>query len=105
MTEPLSRSIEIDERTLISRGDGLMVAPVGDETVMMEIASGRYFGLDDIGSEIWRRLEAPCTFGALVDGLTADYDADRTVIANDVRNLLSEMAAHNVVTLAQGARP
>jgi hypothetical protein len=50
-------------------------------------------------------LEAPCTFGALVDGLTADYDADRTVIANDVRNLLSEMAAHNVVTLAQGARP
>jgi hypothetical protein len=89
----------IDSQTLISRSTGLLVAPVHDETVMMAIESGNYYGLDDIGSEIWRRLESPSTFAALVDGLAADYDADRAVIAEDVRKLLAVMAEHHVVTL------
>jgi hypothetical protein len=92
-------SAPIDSQTLISRSAGLLVAPVNDETVMMDIESGHYYGLDDIGSEIWRRLESPSTFAALVDGLAADYDADRAVIAEDVRKLLAIMAQHHVVTL------
>ena len=89
----------IGDQTLISRSTGLLVAPVHDETVMMDIESGHYYGLDDIGSEIWRRLEAPRTFGELVDSLAADYEADRAVIAEDVRRLLSQMAEHKVVSL------
>jgi len=99
MPQMSSPNVPIDDQTLISRSTGLMVAPVRDETVMMEIKSGRYYGLDDIGSEIWRRLESPCKFGELVGGLAADFDADRAVIAEDVRELLSIMAEHNVVTL------
>jgi hypothetical protein len=64
---------------------------------MMDARSGRYVGLDDIGSVIWQRLETPCTFGQLVDGLVADYEAERAVIAADVRALLADMAAHGVV--------
>jgi hypothetical protein len=89
----------IGEDTLISRSNALLTAPVHDEIVMMSIESGRYYGLDDIGSDIWRRLETPCKFGELVDGLAADYDADRALIADDVRKLLSQMAAKDVVRL------
>jgi Coenzyme PQQ synthesis protein D (PqqD) len=100
MSNTPSPSFPLDERTLITRSTELIIAPVHDETVMMDIQSGHYYGLDDIGSEIWRRLEAPRTFGDLVDSLVADYDADRSVIAEDVRTLLSVMVEHNVVTLA-----
>jgi Coenzyme PQQ synthesis protein D (PqqD) len=93
-------SLTIGEQTLVSRSTGLLVAAVRDETVMMHIESGHYYGLDDIGSEIWRRLEAPRRFGELVDGLVADFDADRTVIAEDVRRLLAIMAEHKVVSLS-----
>lgn len=89
----------IGENTLIARSSGLLAAAVREETVMMDIENGRYYGLDDIGSEIWRRLESPCTFGALVDGLVIDFDAERAVIAEDVRKLLAIMAEHEVVTL------
>lgn len=96
----MPEQMPIDEQTLITRNMALMTAPVHNETVMMDIDSGHYYGLDDIGSEIWRLLEVPCTFGALVDSLAADYDAERAVIADDVRKLLSVMAEHKVVTLA-----
>jgi len=94
------QSLHISDDTLITRNTGLLAAAVQDETVMMDIESGRYYGLDDIGSAIWQRLEAPCRFGTLIDGLVAEYDADRAVIAGDVRKLLSIMAEHKVVTLS-----
>ncbi len=99
------RQANIGETTLITRSSGLLTAPVRDEIVMMDIDSGLYYGLDDIGSEIWRRLEAPHKFGDLVNSLVADYDADRAVIAEDVRKLLSVLAEHEVVTLADTPKP
>jgi hypothetical protein len=100
MQSQTTAPVEIDEQTTISRSNSLLVAGVRDETVMMDTESGHYYGLDDIGSEIWRRLEKPATFGALVDSLAADYDADRAAIAADVRALLAQMARHDVVTLS-----
>lgn len=90
----------IDDGTLISRSTELLVAPVRDELLMMDIDRDCYYGLDDIGSDIWRRLESPCRFGALIDGLAADYAAEHAVIAADLRPLLADMAARGMVSLA-----
>jgi hypothetical protein len=87
----------IGEETMIHRSESVLTAAVEQELVMMDIRSGRYVGLDDIASVIWRRLETPCTFGQLIDSLVADYNAERAVIAVDVRALLTDMAAHGVV--------
>ena len=73
---------------------------VNGEVVMMSIEQGQYFGLDDIGSDIWKRLDPPCAFADLIDRLAADYDADRASIAADVRALLETMAERDVVRLA-----
>jgi hypothetical protein len=86
--------------TLISRSPSVLAAEVQGEIVMMSIEKGQYFGLDDIGSDIWKRIEPPCSFAALIDGLAAAYDADPTTITNDVRLLLDQMAAQDVVRLA-----
>jgi hypothetical protein len=91
---------EIVDSTIISRSSSVLTAEVNDEVVMMSIEHGHYFGLDDIGSDIWKRLDSPCAFADLVERLAADYDADRATIAADVRVLLERMAAQDVVRLA-----
>jgi hypothetical protein len=87
----------IGEETMVHRSESVLTAAVEQELVMMDIRSGRYVGLDDIASVIWQRLETPRSFGQLIDGLVADYEAERAVIAADVRTLLADMAAHGVV--------
>ncbi len=89
----------IAEATVISRSPSVLTAEVEGEIVMMSIEQGRYFGLDDIGSDIWKRIDPPCSFAALIDGLVADYDADRVTIAADVQAMLGKMAAQDVVRL------
>jgi hypothetical protein len=90
---------QIGATTLISRSPSVLTAEVDGEIVMMSIEQGRYFGLDDIGSDIWKRIEPPCSFAALVDALAADYEADRATIAADVQALLDRMADQDVVKL------
>ena len=92
-------ALNITDATVISRSPSVLTAEVDGEIVMMSIEQGRYFGLDDIGSDIWKRIEPPCSFAALIDGLTADYEADRAAIAADVQVLLDRMAEQDVVRL------
>jgi len=89
----------INDSTRISRNPSILFAEVDDEIVMMSTHQGQYFGLDDISSDIWKRIEPPCSFAELIDALASAYDADRTTIAADVGQLLRKMAAHDVVSL------
>lgn len=90
----------IDDATLVSRGPSALTTPLGAELVMLNLDTGRYFSLDAVAADVWRGLEAPCTFAALVDRLSSGYDAERAAIAADVGALLDNMAAAGVVTLA-----
>jgi Coenzyme PQQ synthesis protein D (PqqD) len=96
---PADAAAGFEETTIISRSPSVLTAEVDGEIVMMSIERGRYFGLDDIGSDIWKRLDAPCSFAGLIDRLVVDYDADRATIAADVRVLLGHMAEQDVVRL------
>src|SRR5205085_5202158 len=92
-------ALPIADATVIFRSPSVLTAEVDGEIVMLSIERGHYFGLDDIGSDIWRRIDPPCSFAALIDKLAAEYDADRVTIAADVRALLSRMAAEDAVRL------
>lgn len=89
----------ISPTTVISRSQSVLSAEVDGEVVMLSIEQGCYYGLDDIGSDIWRRIQTPCSFAELVDNLITDYDADPVTIATDVQALLGRMAEQDVVTL------
>jgi hypothetical protein len=98
--DSVDTAVHIADSTVISRSPAVLTAEVDGEVVMMSIEQGQYFGLDDIGSDIWKRLDPPCAFADLIDRLAADYDTDRASIAADVRALLETMAERDVVRLA-----
>jgi len=81
------------------RGSGLINADVDGEVVIMSLSEGCYFGLDNIASDIWKRLESGCTVAELLDSLAQDYDATREVIENDVSELLRRMAERDLVVI------
>jgi coenzyme PQQ synthesis protein D (PqqD) len=99
MNRPLENAMpgKIVSATRISRDPAVITTEVDGDVVMMSIERGLYFGLDDIGSDIWRRLETPRSFEELADELTASYDGDRSQIIDDLRQLLTAMIARGVL--------
>jgi Coenzyme PQQ synthesis protein D (PqqD) len=91
----------ITDATLISRSPTVLTAEVDGEILMMSIERGCYFSVNDVGLDIWRRLDPPCSFADLIDGLAADYDATKATIVEDVRALLNRMLTEDIVRVAQ----
>jgi hypothetical protein len=92
-------STRLSLASVVKLVDNLISAPVDGEVVILSVESGSYFGLDEIGSEIWRQLETPTRVDLLCDSLATKYAADRLTIEHDVIALLESLVAEGLVSV------
>ncbi len=57
----------------------------------MSIDAGAYYGLEGPARSIWKILETPMTFSALVDRLVDEYRVSPETCATDVEKFLMKM--------------
>jgi hypothetical protein len=73
--------------------------PVGDETVILHLGSGTYFGLDPVGTRIWQLMGEGLPLSAICDTLVIEYGQSREVIERDLLKLLGYLLDHKLVAL------
>jgi len=61
------------------------------ETVVLDLAAGKYFALDDVGSVVWQELSSGRSVDEVVAILTSKYDVDEAVAKGDVERLAGEL--------------
>ena len=57
---------------------------VGDETVLLDLKSGLYFGLDGVGRVIWESVAAGNDLAQTVEAVVSEFDVARTQAETDV---------------------
>jgi hypothetical protein len=88
--------MDLEQRFQVS--DDVIAREVAGEMVLLDLASGLYFGLDPVGSRVWERLsEAPCSLGDLCDTIEAEFDAPRERIAEDLAVLFAQLSEKALV--------
>lgn len=70
---------------------------VGDETVLLHLVNGTYYGLDAVGTRIWAMLKDGDTPAAICARLVEDYGIDLTTAREDVCAFLTDLKAHDIV--------
>jgi len=75
----------------------LLSAGLEGETVLMNIQTGNYFGLDSLGAEVLQHLEVPVTIDALSRTLEAEFDADAATIREDLLYLFNQMLEYGLI--------
>lgn len=76
---------------------------MGGEMVLLDLASGQYFGLDPVGMRVWELLsESPQTVAELCDVIEAEFEAPRGQIEADLLELASELDKQKLI-VAQAA--
>lgn len=87
------------ESRFIRNGD-LLATEIGDEVVMMDVGSGKYFHLDSVGSKIWAMMDGSTVVSEICDRLVKAYDADMGRIQVDVLAFFARMEAEDLVRTA-----
>lgn len=72
---------------------------VSGETVLLDLESENYFGLDEVGTRIWQLIRETGDLQAVYDGLLAEYEVDEQLLSRDLSRLLDELTGNGLVTL------
>lgn len=94
-----SRATGVEEAMRITVGSQVFSESVDDETVLIELGSGKYYGLDRTGSRLWQLLSELRSTDAVIDTALQEYDVERQVLARDVHELVRNLAARRLVTI------
>ena len=70
---------------------------VEDETVLLDLASGLYFGLEGVGQTIWESLSSGRSLSETVATITVEYDVDETQAEADVVAFAGELVERGLL--------
>ena len=67
------------------------------ETVLLNLESGVYYGLDAVGTRVWQLLQQGKTIDGVCDVMLEEYDVTPDVLRHDVFRLVSELRERGIV--------
>jgi hypothetical protein len=83
----------------IEISDDVLFQEVGGETVLLDLHSEQYFGLDAVGTRIWQLLGEGAGAEAVVETLLEEFEVERATLAADVSTLLDQLAEAGLIRL------
>ena len=72
-------------------------ADLAGEAVILNLKSGVYYGLNEVGARIWQLLQEPRIVAAIRDTLLEEYEVDRDSCDRDLLAVLQELATAELI--------
>jgi hypothetical protein len=75
---------------------------VEGEVVLLNITTGQYYSLDEVGTRVWSLLpQTGSSLEGLRNALLKEFDADASDIDRDLRDLFGRLLAADLVVTAE----
>ena len=78
---------------------------ISGETVILDLESECYFGLDTVGTRIWQLIGEHGDLRRIFATLLAEYEVEEEQLLADLEALISDAAGRGLITLRGGAGP
>ncbi|MCB2216044.1 PqqD family peptide modification chaperone [Desulfofustis glycolicus] len=102
MQTTFSEALHSNRNRLIRRTKDAISTELDGETVILNIDTGIYSGLDQVGTTIWNTLAEPATFFNLKERIMADYEVSEQRCSDDLCAFLDELLKNRLITLDDG---
>lgn len=70
------------------------------EAVLLDLTSGSYFGLNEVGTLVWEELRQHGDVPKAVEKVLAEFDVDRETAERDVADLVQELLEKKLLVAA-----
>jgi len=97
MTAGRIASMELNREQTFRIPDEVLFQEVSGETVLLDLASESYFGLDSVGTRIWALLKEDKSVGQVLDALLEEYEVDPGTLEADLEELLDNLLAAGLI--------
>jgi Coenzyme PQQ synthesis protein D (PqqD) len=77
-----------------------MTRAVGDETVLLDLAAGTYYGLDAVGARIWELMAGGHTLQAVCEQMLKEFEVSEPDISRDVLTLAQALLDKKLLAIS-----
>jgi len=77
----------------------VMSQEVSGETVLLDLQSESYFGLDEVGTRIWQLLQEKGDLQSVFDTILQEYDVESEQLKADLDELLAKLTESGLLSL------
>jgi hypothetical protein len=82
---------------VVSVSRGSIFRNLGDETVILNIESNVYCGLNEVGARIWELLKEPKSVKEIQDTLLEEYEVEIDQCKNELLTLLQDLLDNELI--------
>lgn len=87
----------IDLNSEVSKNTEIIASKMDNEIVMMSIEKGNYYGLNEVGAEIWEKLTEPMTVNALCHKLMDEFEVGEDQCQSEVLAYLGKLQDEGLI--------
>lgn len=70
---------------------------VDGEMVLLDMESENYFGLDEVGTAIWKTMQEYGTLQEVLNALLEQYEVESEVLENDLEDFVGKLVESGLV--------
>ena len=93
-------SISFSDRVRVP--DDVLISNVQDESVILNLNSERYFGLNNVGTRMLTVLSNASSIESAYKTLLTEYDIDGHVLREDLTSLIQNLLQQGLITIEHG---
>jgi hypothetical protein len=96
---------------MIKKDDTVSVSPhqvsatLADESIVLELQAGTYFGMNDVGTDVWKFLQQPRRVTDVIAHILERYEIEAHRAEAEILRFLEELANKNLVMVERKNRP
>jgi hypothetical protein len=75
--------------------------PLGEESVILNMTNSVYYGVNPVGSSIWKLLQQKRTVAELRDAVMEEYEVGSAQCERDLLDLLEKMRSEGLVRVVE----
>jgi hypothetical protein len=84
--------------------EDIVFRDLAGEAVLLNLGTGMYFGLNGMGTQIWRLISEGYSLEQLVAAVLEEYEIDEDRVRKDLAILLEQLSDAGLLTI-HAARP
>ena len=91
---------EVNLKTIVKRlDDDLLSSALAEETIMMNVETGDYLGLNEVATSIWNLLENPITIHNICEQLLQEFDVEQKNCEHQTISFLQELLEKGLIAI------
>lgn len=80
--------------------DDVLISNLQEESVILNLDSERYYGLDDVGTRFLSVLNASDSIEAAYEKLILEFDVDEEVLRKDLLTLIENLLEQGILQIS-----